>query len=79
MVLEAIKGSLVEIEEVGGADGHRLRKLTDWQSWVMTESERSSIAAMSAAGVTTTTPGFAGASSPKPPSTLSRRLCPWRS
>ncbi|ACO61912.1 predicted protein, partial [Micromonas commoda] len=35
VVLEAIQGSaVVEVEAVGGADGHRLRKMSDWQSWV---------------------------------------------
>jgi la-related protein 1 len=36
MVLEAIRGSLiVEIAEVGGADGFRVRKMTDWKAWVV--------------------------------------------
>jgi la-related protein 1 len=35
-VLEAITGSLiVEIREVGGADGFRMRKMTDWKAWVV--------------------------------------------
>ena len=36
MVLEARPGSLiVEIAEVGGADGFRVRKMTDWKAWVV--------------------------------------------
>jgi la-related protein 1 len=67
VVLEAIQGSaVVEVEAVGGADGHRLRKMTDWQSWVMSASERSGMAAMAAAGVGTV-PGAPPGGAPKPP------------
>ena len=35
-VLEAIAGSLVvEIREVGGAEGFKMRKMSDWKSWVV--------------------------------------------
>ena len=53
MVLEAIRGSLiVEVEAVDGPDGHRLRKMTDWQSWVMSASERTQT------GIPHKAPGF---------------------
>jgi hypothetical protein len=50
LVLEAIKGSAtVEVEAVGGAEGHRLRKMAGWEEWVMSEAERSGAAAAQAA------------------------------
>ena len=71
VVLEAIQGSaVVEVEAVGGADGHRLRKMSDWQSWVMSASERSGLAAMAAAGAATAPAPPAGGAPKPPPSGL---------
>ena len=71
VVLEAIQGSaVVEVEAVGGADGHRLRKMSDWQSWVMSASERSGMAAMAAAGAATAPAPPAGGAPKPPPSGL---------
>ena len=40
MVLEAITGSLiVEIRELSGSDGFKMRKMTDWKSWVPSGAE----------------------------------------
>ena len=58
MVLDAIKGSTVVEVSDSGADGHRLRKMTDWQSWVMSASERATVGG-GASG--------AGGAPPKPP------------